>query len=76
MSYGSFIDDVEWTFINQNNWWETIGVPRDASRRVIKQKFRELCKRYHPDVNKSQTANSRFLMIKNAYETAMQLVDY
>lgn len=74
MSYGSFIDDVEWSFINQNNWWEVIGVPKDASRRVMKQKFFELARLYHPDVNNSQTANARFITIKDAYNTALQQV--
>src|SRR5262245_571261 len=52
------------------NYYETLGVSRDASEEEIKKAYRRLAKRYHPDVNKGdKQAEERFKEISEAYET-------
>ena len=46
-----------------------LGVPRDADKAAIKNAFRELALKYHPDKNKGdKTAEDRFKDISAAYE--------
>ncbi|MGC5325332.1 J domain-containing protein [Brevibacillus sp. SYSU BS000544] len=52
------------------NYYEILGVNRDASRDEIKQAFRKLAKKYHPDVNAGSTESEiRFKEINEAYNT-------
>ena len=51
------------------DYYETLGVSRDASEAEIKQAFRALARQYHPDVNKAPDAEGRFKEINEAYET-------
>ena len=51
------------------DYYETLGVSRDASENEIKQAFRKLARQYHPDVNKDPDAEGRFKEINEAYET-------
>lgn len=49
--------------------YDVLGVPRDADTAEIKQAFRELTKRYHPDRNRDDpSAEVRFREIRDAYE--------
>lgn len=50
------------------DYYEILGVPRDASLDDIKKAYRRLAKQYHPDVNKDPQANERFKEINEAYE--------
>lgn len=51
------------------NYYETLGVKKDASDKEIKQAFRRLAKKYHPDANPDDPqAESRFKEINEAYE--------
>ena len=34
------------------DYYETLGVPRDADEKAIKDAFRQLALKYHPDRNK------------------------
>lgn len=46
-----------------------LGLPRDASDKAIKQAYRRLARKYHPDVNPSnKEAEGRFKEINHAYE--------
>lgn len=45
-----------------------MGVPRNASHEQIKKAYRQLAKRYHPDVSKIADAENRFKEIGEAYE--------
>lgn len=51
----------------QRDYYEVLGVPRDADAKTIKDAFRELALKYHPDRNKSPDAEARFKEIAEAY---------
>ncbi len=50
------------------DYYEALGVPRDASAEEIRQAYRRLARQYHPDVNKEPGAEDRFKEISEAYE--------
>jgi molecular chaperone DnaJ len=52
---------------SQRDYYETLGVPRDADARAIKDTFRNLALKYHPDRNKEPGAEERFKAIAEAY---------
>lgn len=49
------------------DYYEVLGVSRDASSDQIQQAFRTLARKYHPDVNKDPGAEDRFKAINEAY---------
>jgi curved DNA-binding protein len=50
------------------DYYETLGVPRDASENDIRKAYRKLARQYHPDVNKEPDAEDRFKEVSEAYE--------
>lgn len=52
---------------DKRDYYETLGVPRDASQDDIKKAFRDLARKYHPDVNKAEDAEEKFKEINEAY---------
>ena len=51
------------------DYYSILGVNRNASEREIKQAYRRLARRYHPDVNPGdKSAEARFKEINQAYE--------
>jgi curved DNA-binding protein len=50
------------------DYYEALGVPRDASTEDIRRAYRKLAREYHPDVNKEPDAEDRFKEISEAYE--------
>ncbi|KAM9816172.1 dnaJ homolog subfamily B member 9a [Syngnathus typhle] len=53
----------------KKDYYEILGVPKDATERQIKKAFHRLAMRYHPDKNNSPDAEVRFREIAEAYET-------
>ncbi len=52
----------------KRDYYEVLGVSRDATPEVVKKAFRRLAMKHHPDRNKSQDASERFKAINEAYE--------
>ncbi len=51
------------------DYYKILGVDRNASEREIKRAYRQLARKYHPDVNPGdRTAEERFKEINEAYE--------
>jgi len=50
------------------DYYAVMGVARDASAEQIKQAYRKLARKYHPDVSKEADAEARFKEIGEAYE--------
>ena len=50
------------------DYYQTLGVPRDATPEIIKQAYRKLARKYHPDLSKEPDAEARFKEIGEANE--------
>jgi len=50
------------------DYYEVLGVEKGASKTDIKKAYRQLAKKYHPDVNKSDDAEEKFKEVQEAYE--------
>jgi curved DNA-binding protein len=50
------------------DYYEVLGVPRDASTEDVRRAYRKLARQNHPDVNKDPAAEDRFKEISEAYE--------
>lgn len=50
------------------DYYEIMGVTRDASQEEIKRAYRKLARKYHPDVSKEPDAELRFKEVGEAYE--------
>ena len=50
------------------DYYKVMGVPRDATEAQIKQAYRKLARKYHPDVSKEKNAEAQFKEVGEAYE--------
>jgi curved DNA-binding protein len=54
--------------VDFKDYYKVMGVPRDATEAQIKQAYRKLARKYHPDVSKEKDAETRFKEVGEAYE--------
>eukprot|EP00930_Biecheleria_cincta_P071238 TRINITY_DN58753_c0_g1_i1.p1 TRINITY_DN58753_c0_g1~~TRINITY_DN58753_c0_g1_i1.p1 ORF type:complete len:473 (-),score=54.87 TRINITY_DN58753_c0_g1_i1:162-1580(-) len=50
------------------DFYEVLGVGRNASEKDVKSAFRKLARKWHPDVNKEAGAQEKFQEVARAYE--------
>ena len=54
--------------VGYHDYYDTLGVARDASAEDIRRAYRKLAREYHPDLNKDAGAEDRFKELAEAYE--------
>jgi curved DNA-binding protein len=54
--------------VEYKDYYQVMGVGRDASADDIKRAYRKLARKYHPDVSKEKDAEERFKEVGEAYE--------
>ncbi|MFA9421048.1 MAG: DnaJ C-terminal domain-containing protein [Gammaproteobacteria bacterium] len=50
------------------DYYQILGVTRDASDADIKKSYRKLARKYHPDVSKDDAAEEKFKEVNEAYD--------
>ena len=53
--------------MNKRDYYEVLGVPKDASKDDIKKAYRKLAMEFHPDRNKAPEAEEKFKELSEAY---------
>lgn len=57
---------------NKKDFYNILGVSKNASQKDIKKAYYELAKKYHPDTNKGDpSANKKFQEVSEAYEVSV-----
>ncbi|TFB24854.1 molecular chaperone DnaJ [Filobacillus milosensis] len=54
--------------MSKRDYYEVLGVSKDASKEDIKKAYRKLARKYHPDVSEEENAADKFKEVKEAYE--------
>jgi len=54
--------------MSKRDYYEVLGVSKNASEDDLKKAFRKLARQYHPDVNKDPGAEDKFKELGEAYE--------
>lgn len=55
--------------MNNTEYYDRLGVSKDASQDEIKRAYRKMSKKYHPDINKEPGAEEKYKEVQEAYET-------
>lgn len=54
--------------MEKRDYYEVLGINKEATKKEIKSAYRRLAKQYHPDRNKEEGAEDKFKEIQEAYE--------
>jgi curved DNA-binding protein len=54
--------------LGYTDYYEVLGVPRDADHDTIRRAYRKLARKYHPDLNSDSDAEASFKELGEAYE--------
>lgn len=54
--------------VTSNDYYQVLGVPRDADDKALKKAYRKLALKYHPDKNPDSSAEDAFKAINEAYD--------
>ncbi|MGT2785096.1 molecular chaperone DnaJ [Streptococcus merionis] len=55
--------------MNNTEYYDRLGVSKNASQDEIKKAYRKMSKKYHPDINKEAGAEQKYKEVQEAYET-------
>lgn len=53
---------------SNKDYYDILGVSKDATQKDIKRAYRKLAKKYHPDLNDSPEAEAKYKEVNDAYE--------
>ncbi|QWB95206.1 molecular chaperone DnaJ [Mycoplasmatota bacterium] len=54
---------------DKRDYYDVLGVSKNASDDEIKKAYRQLAKKYHPDISKEENAEVKFKEVQSAYDT-------
>jgi len=54
--------------VKYQDYYQILGVSRDADKNDIKKAYRKLARKYHPDINADTSAEEKFKQVNEAYE--------
>lgn len=52
-----------------DDFYDLLGLPRDATQDEVRRAYREKVRKYHPDLNDDPRAQAQFTALKKAYDT-------
>lgn len=54
--------------MSKRDYYDILGISREASARELKKAYRSLARKYHPDINPAEDAEAMFKLAAEAYE--------
>jgi len=60
----------------RKNYYEVLGIPKNASTKDIKKAYYQMAKQFHPDTNKSPDGHKKFQEVSEAYEVRVAMLQW